>query len=110
MKVSHCIIRRAAWYRAFVRLVLSAVSTLSPCDAAQAALAQTPVAAHGIDAVSATDGILEMYRGEVRMVDVPGTIKRIAIGNGKLITANVVERQTDAACGKRRRHVAHCLE
>jgi pilus assembly protein CpaC len=35
--------------------------------------------------------VLEMFRGEVRIVHVPGTIKRIAIGNGKLISANVVD-------------------
>ncbi len=29
-----------------------------------------------------------MFRGEVRDLHLPGTIKRIAIGNGKLITAN----------------------
>jgi pilus assembly protein CpaC len=35
--------------------------------------------------------VLDLYKGEVRMLDVPGTVKRIAIGNGKLVTANVVD-------------------
>lgn len=40
---------------------------------------------------SASAGVLEMFRGEVRIVHLPGTIKRIAIGNGKLVSANVVD-------------------
>ncbi|MFC0399674.1 type II and III secretion system protein family protein [Paraburkholderia rhizosphaerae] len=94
MKVSHRIARRATLYRASVHLVLSATSTFAPfvpSGVAQAALAQTPAAVRGIDVLPNNDGVLEMYRGEVRMLDVPGTIKRIAIGNGKLITANVVD-------------------
>ncbi|MEM5370233.1 pilus assembly protein N-terminal domain-containing protein [Paraburkholderia azotifigens] len=35
--------------------------------------------------------VLDLYKGEVRMLNVPGTIRRIAIGNGKLVTANVVD-------------------
>ncbi|WP_025599097.1 type II and III secretion system protein family protein [Burkholderia sp. WSM2230] len=60
------------------------------CEAAPLTLAQSiyPPAA---DDASATARVLEMFRGEVRILHVPGTIKRIAIGNGKLITANVVD-------------------
>ena len=43
------------------------------------------------DAILPQGGVLDLYRGEVRMLNVPGTVKRIAIGNGKLITANVVD-------------------
>ncbi|AMV46637.1 type II and III secretion system protein [Paraburkholderia caribensis] len=47
---------------------------------------------HGSSANAAQNGdVLDLYKGEVRMLDVPGTIKRIAIGNGKLVTANVVD-------------------
>ncbi|WP_175912005.1 MULTISPECIES: pilus assembly protein N-terminal domain-containing protein [unclassified Burkholderia] len=35
--------------------------------------------------------VLDLYRGEIRMIDVPGQIKRIAIGDGTLVTANVVD-------------------
>lgn len=43
------------------------------------------------DETLASARVLEMFRGEVRIMHLPGTIKRIAIGNGKLITANVVD-------------------
>ncbi|HEY4297844.1 MAG TPA: pilus assembly protein N-terminal domain-containing protein, partial [Paraburkholderia sp.] len=62
------------------------------CEAAPAALAQAvyPTATALADA-SASNRVLEMFSGEVRILHIPGTIKRIAIGNGKLITANVVD-------------------
>ncbi|RDK01967.1 type II and III secretion system protein family protein [Paraburkholderia lacunae] len=60
------------------------------CEAAPAALAQAAYPSTRDDA-SASTGVLEMFRGEVRILRLPGTIKRIAIGNGKLITANVVD-------------------
>ncbi len=60
------------------------------CEAAPIAFAQSASASAADDA-SATTHVLEMFRGEVRILRLPGTIKRIAIGNGKLITANVVD-------------------
>lgn len=60
------------------------------CEAAPLALAQG-ASASATDDASATTHVLEMFRGEVRILRLPGTIKRIAIGNGKLITANVVD-------------------
>ncbi|HTJ26155.1 MAG TPA: pilus assembly protein N-terminal domain-containing protein [Candidatus Limnocylindria bacterium] len=94
MKVSYRIAdRRATLRHAFVHFVLGATCALAVCGTVKAAVVQAPAATRGvaIDAQPAADGMLEMYRGEVRMLDVPGTIKRIAIGNGKLITANVVD-------------------
>src|SRR6266702_3898891 len=60
------------------------------CNAAPAAVAQVVFPSVNDDA-SASANVLEMFRGEVRILRLPGTIKRIAIGNGKLITANVVD-------------------
>ncbi|HEY3598005.1 MAG TPA: pilus assembly protein N-terminal domain-containing protein [Paraburkholderia sp.] len=84
MKVSYCTttLRR--------RVFMIAIAAVSLCGAAPAAFAQAPLAARNTGVPDAGN-ILEMYRGEVKVLDVPGTIKRIAIGNGKLITANVVE-------------------
>jgi len=60
------------------------------CEAAPLTLAQS-IYSPAADDASAASRVLEMFRGEVRILHVPGTIKRIAIGNGKLITANVVD-------------------
>jgi len=48
-------------------------------------------AAQATQASASNSSVLDLYKGEVRMLDVPGTIKRIAIGNGKLVTASVVD-------------------
>ncbi len=37
------------------------------------------------------EGMIEMFRGEARTLTIPGTIKRVAIGNGKILSANVVD-------------------
>lgn len=34
-----------------------------------------------------------LFRGEVRVVDVPGTIKRVAVGDGSLVSSTVVDRR-----------------
>ncbi|CAB4052181.1 type II and III secretion system protein family protein [Paraburkholderia phenoliruptrix] len=60
------------------------------CEAAPLAFAES-ASASAADDGAATTHVLEMFRGEVRILRLPGTIKRIAIGNGKLITANVVD-------------------
>jgi pilus assembly protein CpaC len=60
------------------------------CQTAPVALAESATSYTG-DSTSASANLLEMYRGEVRILRVPGTIKRVAIGNGKLVTANVVD-------------------
>ena len=60
------------------------------CDAAPTVLAQANFSSVN-DVAAANSHVLEMFRGEVRILRLPGTIKRIAIGNGKLITANVVD-------------------
>jgi pilus assembly protein CpaC len=60
------------------------------CEAAPVAFAQT-AQLPASDSASASVRVLEMFRGEVRILHIPGTIKRIAIGNGKLLTANVVD-------------------
>ncbi|MDQ7978475.1 pilus assembly protein N-terminal domain-containing protein [Paraburkholderia sp. SARCC-3016] len=92
MKVSHCIAAsRTTLRRAFVHLLLGTTYALAVYGAAHAAVDPAPAATRDVATDAAVDGMLEMYRGEVRMLDVPGTIKRIAIGNGKLITANVVD-------------------
>ncbi|MDE1182028.1 pilus assembly protein N-terminal domain-containing protein [Paraburkholderia sp.] len=59
------------------------------CDVAPVALAQTTFSTTNRDAAKVS--VLEMFRGEVRILHLPGTIKRIALGNGKLVTANVVD-------------------
>ena len=61
-------------------------------EAAPAAFAQTAYSTTTVPAdASASIHVLEMFSGEVRILHIPGTIKRIAIGNGKLLTANVVD-------------------
>ncbi|MDN7452308.1 type II and III secretion system protein family protein [Burkholderia cenocepacia] len=47
--------------------------------------------AHGAQDAGARPDVLDLYRGEIRMMPVAGQIKRIAIGDGKLLTANVVD-------------------
>lgn len=84
MKVKH----NAARLRR--RVLLSVLIGVMSCEAAPAALAQATYA-RTMDDPSASPSVLEMFRGEVRILRIPGTIRRIAIGNGKLITANVVD-------------------
>ncbi|WGS54600.1 pilus assembly protein N-terminal domain-containing protein [Paraburkholderia sp. D15] len=84
MNVKH---NAAHWRRRVMPAVLA--GTLF-CEAAPLALAQT-VTMRGTEDTSANTRVLEMFRGEVRILHIPGTIKRIAIGNGKLLTANVVD-------------------
>lgn len=84
MKVKH----NAARVRR--RVLPSVLVGMLVCEAAPVALVQTAYARTTDDA-SASPRVLEMFRGEVRILHIPGTIKRIAIGNGKLITANVVD-------------------
>ncbi|CAE6763244.1 Type 3 secretion system secretin [Paraburkholderia domus] len=84
MKVKH----NAAHLRR--RVLPSVLIGIMLCNAAPAALAQVAYSSVNDDA-SASTRVLEMFRGEVRILHLPGTIKRIAIGNGKLITANVVD-------------------
>lgn len=84
MKVKH----NAATLRR--RVLPSVLIGMLLCEAAPVALAQAVYSPARGDA-SASPRVLEMFRGEVRILHLPGTIKRIAIGNGKLITANVVD-------------------
>jgi pilus assembly protein CpaC len=72
------------------RVLPSVLIGILLCNAAPAVLAQATFTSVNDDA-SAGARVLEMFRGEVRILRLPGTIKRIAIGNGKLITANVVD-------------------
>ncbi|CAE6695135.1 pilus assembly protein N-terminal domain-containing protein [Paraburkholderia aspalathi] len=72
------------------RVLPSVLIGILLCDAAPAALAQIAYPSSNDEAPASTR-VLEMFRGEVRIMHLPGTIKRIAIGNGKLITANVVD-------------------
>ncbi|ACD21167.1 type II and III secretion system protein family protein [Paraburkholderia phytofirmans] len=72
------------------RVMPSVLIGMLLCEAAPAALAQVGYSA-AMASPSASTRVLEMFRGEVRILHVPGTIKRIAIGNGKLVTANVVD-------------------
>ncbi|MFM0726660.1 pilus assembly protein N-terminal domain-containing protein [Paraburkholderia strydomiana] len=74
------------------RVLPSVLIGIVMCRAAPTAFAQTvypPATASG-DAFASTR-VLEMFSGEVRILHLPGTIKRIAIGNGRLLTANVVD-------------------
>ncbi len=41
--------------------------------------------------VPARFGAIELFKGEVRALEVPGTIKRVAIGNGALVSSTVVD-------------------
>lgn len=84
MKVKH----NAATLRR--RVLPSVLIGMLLCEAAPVALAQAVYPPAKGDA-PASPRVLEMFRGEVRILHLPGTIKRIAIGNGKLITANVVD-------------------
>ncbi|MFM0341056.1 type II and III secretion system protein family protein [Paraburkholderia fungorum] len=72
------------------RVLPSVLIGILSCNAAPAAFAQVAASSVNDDA-SASARVLEMFRGEVRILHLPGSIKRIAIGNGKLITANVVD-------------------
>lgn len=72
------------------RVLPSVLIGLLLCEAAPAALADVAHSAAN-DNASANTRVLEMFRGEVRILHLPGAIKRIAIGNGKLLTANVVD-------------------
>lgn len=72
------------------RALSSALIGILLCEAAPAVLAQTTFSPDA-SGKSAKASVLEMFRGEVRILHLPGTIKRIAIGNGKLLTANVVD-------------------
>jgi pilus assembly protein CpaC len=77
----------APWLR---RRVLSSILIgVLLCNAAPVTFAQATSASR--DDATASSRVLEMFRGEVRILHLPGTIKRIAIGNGKLLTANVVD-------------------
>jgi pilus assembly protein CpaC len=70
------------------RVFSSVLISILLCNAAPVALAQ--VTATGIEGTSSiSGGVLEMYQGEVRILRLPGTIKRIA--NGKLVTTNMVD-------------------
>lgn len=70
------------------RIFASMLMGVMLCEAAPVALAQSATS-YSDDSASAS--LLEMYRGEVRILRLAGTIKRVAIGNGKLVTANVVD-------------------
>ncbi|WJF91763.1 pilus assembly protein N-terminal domain-containing protein [Paraburkholderia bonniea] len=84
MKVKH-------YAQAFPRRVISSVLVgILLCNAAPLALAQASSTLYNTG-TPARGSMLDLYRGEVRMLHVPGTIKRIAVGNGSLITANVVD-------------------
>jgi pilus assembly protein CpaC len=76
------------------RAISCALASVLLCEAVPAALAQGVDASvtGSVDAASRTgSSVLELFRGEVRVIRLPGTIKRIAIGNGKLLTASVVD-------------------
>ncbi|WP_207921076.1 type II and III secretion system protein family protein [Burkholderia pyrrocinia] len=62
-------------------------------DVAAPALAATARgdASSTINDMDEQSDVLDLYRGEIRMMRIGGEIKRIAIGNGKLLTANVVD-------------------
>ncbi|CAE6739236.1 type II and III secretion system protein family protein [Paraburkholderia domus] len=72
------------------RIFSSIVIGILLCEATPVALAESATSYAG-DSATVSANLLEMYRGEVRILHVPGTIKRVAIGNGKLVTANVVD-------------------
>lgn len=72
------------------RILPSVLIGILLCDAAPAVFAQA-ASSSANDATTASARVLELFRGEVRILHLPGTIKRIAIGNGKLVTANVVD-------------------
>ncbi|WP_345815555.1 pilus assembly protein N-terminal domain-containing protein [Paraburkholderia sp. PREW-6R] len=72
------------------RVLPSVLVAMLLCEAAPAVVAQSSYSATQ-DSPAAGTRVLDMFRGEVRILHIPGTIKRIAIGDGKLITANVVD-------------------
>lgn len=72
------------------RILPSVLIGILLCDAAPAVFAQA-ASSSANDATTASARVLELFRGEVRILHLPGTIKRIAIGNGKLVSANVVD-------------------
>jgi len=84
MKVIHC---AADHRRRVVSRVLAGMLAVQGVPAAHA----VPRAGHEESAAPARTAVLDLYRGEIRMVDLPGQIKRIAIGDGTLMTANVVD-------------------
>jgi pilus assembly protein CpaC len=72
------------------RIFASMLMGVMLCEAAPVAFAESATS-YSDDTASASANLLEMYRGEVRILRVAGTIKRVAIGNGKLVTASVVD-------------------
>ncbi|WP_153102296.1 type II and III secretion system protein family protein [Paraburkholderia hayleyella] len=72
------------------RAISSLLAAIMLCNAAPVALAQTASMQSGVTSL-ARGSMLDLYRGEVRVIHVPGNIKRIAVGNGSLLTANVVD-------------------
>ncbi|XAH24317.1 pilus assembly protein N-terminal domain-containing protein [Xylophilus sp. GW821-FHT01B05] len=60
--------------------------------AGTAALGPVPAAAQterATDSAAQQRPVIELYQGEVRALDVQGTIKRIAIGNGSLVSSTI---------------------
>lgn len=46
-----------------------------------------------VDYAQDTPSTLYMYKGEVKVIPVPGNVKRVAVGNGDVINASVADRQ-----------------
>ncbi|WP_091790468.1 type II and III secretion system protein family protein [Paraburkholderia steynii] len=83
---------KAGFYSMALRRVASVSFIMCALAIDATSVVQAAGMQHGNNANAAQSGdVLDLYKGEVRMLDVPGTIKRIAIGNGKLVTANVVD-------------------
>ena len=83
---------KAGFYSMALRRVASVSFIMCVLAVDATSVVQAAGMQHGNNANAAQSGdVLDLYKGEVRMLDVPGTIKRIAIGNGKLVTANVVD-------------------
>ncbi|MFP3555921.1 pilus assembly protein N-terminal domain-containing protein [Paraburkholderia sp. SIMBA_049] len=83
---------KAGFYSMALRRVASVSFIMCALAVGATSVVQAAGMQHGNNANAAQSGdVLDLYKGEVRMLDVPGTIKRIAIGNGKLVTANVVD-------------------
>ncbi|CAG4898164.1 type II and III secretion system protein family protein [Paraburkholderia gardini] len=87
MKVPH---RSTMFRRRVIPLLIAGVIL---CEAAPVALAQRVDTSLNSDATSESSNtsVLELFRGEVHVMRLPGTIKRIAIGNGKIVSASVVD-------------------
>ncbi|CAG4908452.1 type II and III secretion system protein family protein [Paraburkholderia saeva] len=87
MKVPH---RPTMFHR---RVIPALIAGVLLCEAAPVALAQRVDMSLTHDAISenTSTSVLELFRGEVHMLRLPGTIKRIAIGNGKIVNASVVD-------------------